>query len=373
MATNNSSSKHIILCSNTAWYLFNFHRYTISALIDQGHRVTCIASYDRHADKLENLGAKFVVLAIHGANTRMLGELSTFIDVMRCFIKLRPDMVLNFTIKMNVYAGLFARMLRIPYINNISGLGTAFIHNSAFYRLIRRLYGVANAGSYTVFFQNPDDLEEFVLNGLVSFDRARLLPGSGLNVSQFKPSPPPDAPFTFLMIARLIADKGVREFVNAAKIVRARYPSTRFILVGPGEVENKSAISRQEIGQWEQESIVEMPGAVSDVRPWLKECHVFVLPSYREGMPRAVLEAAAMGRPAIVADVPGCRQSIVAGQTGWLCKVRDAESLAEQMVAVMQPEVDIAAYGARAAERVKREFSNDIVIRAYLDCVKALA
>jgi len=174
----------------------------------------------------------------------------------------------------------------------------------------------------------------------------------------------------FLMISRLIADKGVREFVAAARFVKKSFPNVRFVLLGPNAVQNHSAIANEELTSWRQEGIVELPGATDDVRPWLKACHVLVLPSYREGMPRTVLEAASVGRPAIVTDVPGCRQSIVPGETGWLCNVRDPESLANQIIYVIENQNLIPEFGDRAAERVCRKFSDQIVIDAYIECLQ---
>lgn len=366
---NSSTQVHVVLLANTAWYLYNFRSSTLVSLLNHGYRVTCVAPSDEYVSKIIAIGVEFVPLEMENAGTRTLKELKLLWSIRTILRSLSPDMIFNFTIKLNVYAGLCARHLNIPYINNISGLGTAFIHTSPIYKVVHRLYGIANKGAERVFFQNSDDLETFLDRGLVDHRKAVLLPGSGVNIKHFEEAPIPQETFTFLMIARLIADKGVREFVQAATAVKEKFPEVKFVLLGPGDVQNKSAIGRDEIHKWYVEGIVELPGAADDVRPWLRACHVFVLPSYREGMPRTVLEAAAMGRPAIVTDVPGCRQSIVPGETGWLCEVRDAGSLAKQMISVMGADVDIEAFGKKAAARVQREFSEDIVVQAYLDCV----
>ena len=235
------------------------------------------------------------------------------------------------------------------------------------------MYGYSNKRAARVFFQNADDKTHFIEQGLVPAHKAVLLPGSGINIDQFAQHPLPGAPFTFLMVSRLIADKGVREFIAAAKIVKGAYPHTRFVLLGPSAVQNHSAIPSDELDLWSKERIVDLPGATDDVRPWLKECHVLVLPSYREGMPRTVLEAAALGRPAIVTDVPGCRQSIVPGVTGWLCEVRSSDSLARQMIHVIENQRVLPEFADKAAARVRREFSDEIVIEEYLKCLEFAA
>lgn len=173
------------------------------------------------------------------------------------------------------------------------------------------------------------------------------------------------------MIARLIQDKGVREYVGAAKKIKGSHPNTRFILVGPSGISNKTAISKEEIEEWASEGIIEYHGEQEDIRPWVAQSHVIVLPSYREGMPRVVLEAASMGRPAIVTDVPGCRQSIIEGVTGWLCEKKSVGSLAKKLEAVSQmPPIEIEKMGLDARARAIESFSEKRVIDSYLNCLR---
>lgn len=336
-----------------------------------------MAPPDEWSGELEALGARFIPLPMNAAGTNPLAELGLMLRARRLLRAERPDFLFNFTIKMNLYFGLSARMLGIPYANNVSGLGTAFIHDTPVYRAVQRLYGVSNRGARRVFFQNSEDRDLFLARDLAPSQRITLLPGSGVDVQRFAFTPMPDGAgegaLHFLMISRLIGDKGVREFVAAARTVKAQYPECRFTLLGPSGVSNRTAVTDAELSQWREQAIVDLPGEQRDVLPSLQTCHVLVLPSYREGMPRTVLEAAAVGRPAIVTDVPGCRHAVVPDQTGWLCEVRSAESLAERMIQVIessrrQPEW-LAGFGERAAERVRREFDERIVVQAYLGCL----
>ncbi len=335
----------------------------------------CYSPEDCWSGKLRELGAKVVSIKVDGSGTGVLSEAKLAYSIFKQLKRDKPNFLFNFTIKMNLYFGLSASILGIPYCNNVSGLGTAFIHEKVLYKIVQAFYGIANARCKKVFFQNVEDRDLFLSRGLVTESKQFLLPGSGVDTSRFIYSAPPrSGPFTFLMVARLIADKGVREFVDAARLLKAEYPNIRFILVGPSGVQNKTAISTSEIIEWQKEGIVEFPGPQDDILPWLHDCHVFVLPSYREGMPKTVIEAAAVGRPAIVSDVPGCRQSVIADDTGWLCSARSSESLAIVMKMVFERHQTepgwLDACGYRASVRVRNEFSEDIVINAYLDCLK---
>jgi glycosyltransferase involved in cell wall biosynthesis len=367
--------KKIALASNTSWYLYNFRRNTIRAFLLRDYDVICLAPVDSFSPRLEALGATYVPVPMNAAGTNPVKELLLFLRILLILNKVRPDILFNFTIKMNVYFGFAARLLSIPYVNNISGLGTAFIHNNVFFRAVRYVYGMVNKRAMKVFFQNPDDLELFVKNGLIGGTQPVLLPGSGVDTHRFAYSPvaPGNKPFTFLMIARLIADKGVREYVKAAHRIKALQPDVRFVLVGPGGISNRSAIGNDEIRQWRKAGVVELRGEQEDVLPWIQDCDVVVLPSYREGMPRVVLEAAAVGRPAIVTDVPGCRHAVVVDSTGWLCKVGDVDSLSDAMRQVLTlPETELARIGENAARHVRAHFSEERVIAQYLKCLEEL-
>jgi len=365
-------TKPIVLVSNTAWYLYNFRRGTLTELVARGYRVVAVAPSDRYADKLvDELGVQFMPLRLDGKGTGLVGEALSLLTLLSLLRRLRPAFVFNFTVKANIYSGLVCRLLRIPYANNVSGLGTAFLYDTWIYRRVRSLYAFANSRAERVFFQNQEDLHTFHSTGLLNATSTALMPGSGMDTVRFPFSPlPSEGPRTFLMVARLIGDKGVREYVAAAAQVARRRPTVRFLLIGPQGVSNSSAILPEEVARWQDEAVIEYLGEQDDVRPWLARSHVLVLPSYREGMPRTVLEAASMGRPAIVTDVPGCRQAVVDGETGWLCQVRDAESLASCMTACLDMSYDQLAEAGRAARRrIEKEFDERIVIQAALDCL----
>jgi len=362
----------VFLTSNTSWYLYNFRASTIRALCEQGNRVICLSPQDNFSPRLvEELGAEHIALPLDGKNTGALQELQSLRFIWAVMRRHRPDFVFNFTVKMNIYSGLVCALQKIPFANNISGLGTAFIHDSWLFRRVRQVYGLVNRRARKLFFQNEEDLAVFRGRALLGDTPYALLPGSGVDLLRFQTSPLPESgPFTFIMIARLLGDKGVREYAEACRQLNAEGLDVRCMLVGPLGVSNRTAITEAEVHQWQAEGIVEYLGVTDDVRPLIEQAHVLVLPSYREGMPRTVLEAAAMGRPAIVTDVPGCRHAIEPEVTGWLCDVRDADSLARQMRWAMGAGVEaLQKSGDAARGRMEREFSEERVVQAYMECL----
>jgi glycosyltransferase involved in cell wall biosynthesis len=362
----------VLLSSNTSWYLYNFRASTIRRLIADGYEVTCLSPPDSHSARLEcELGARHIALPLDGKSTSILRELHSLALIWRAMRQDRPGLVFNFTVKMNIYCGLACALQQIPFVNNISGLGTAFIHDSWLFRGVRWLYGMVNRRARHLFFQNEEDLAIFRDKRMLGATPYTLLPGSGIDLEHFSPVPlPEESSVTFIMICRLLGDKGVREYAEACRILKERGVPERCLLLGPLGASNRTAIREEEVSGWEQEGIIEYLGSTNDVRPMIAQSHVLVLPSYREGMPRTVLEAAAMGRPAIVTDVPGCRQAIVPESTGWLCGARDAASLAQQMERVVAMSAEARQRAGQAARAyMESKFSESKVIDAYMTCL----
>jgi glycosyltransferase involved in cell wall biosynthesis len=363
----------VVLVANTSWYLFNFRSGTITALRRQGHRVVCIAPQDSFSRRLvDELGVEYIPLAIAGGDRGWRTELATLWATIVQIRRLRPRFVFNFTIKANIYSGLASWLARVPFANNVSGLGTAFLHDRWLFRMVRRSYLRVNEHASRLFFQNPADLQQFRDAGLKRSVPTTVLPGSGVDLSKFTFQAMPRGPVRFVLIARLLGDKGVREYVEAARVIRRTHPEVQCLLVGPHGAANQTAIHPDEVRDWIDEGVVDYRGELADVRAVLAQTHALVLPSYREGMPKTVLEAAATGRPAIVSDVPGCRHAIVPEVTGWLCQPRDVDSL----VAAMRQFIEMGSRqrieAGQAARRLAEErFSETFVIDAYLACLQA--
>ena len=317
---------------------------------------------------------RLVPIAMSRSGLNPFADASLLARYVRLLRGFRPSAYLSFTIKPNIYGALAARLTGIPAIPNVSGLGTAFLSGGWLGRLVDVLYRIAFARCELIFFQNPDDRQLFIDRGIVTASKARLLPGSGIDLKRFTPAPPlSDGPPTFLFIGRLLSDKGVREFVDAAQLTKARYPEARFRLLGGLDPGNRTAIGKEELDRWIAEGAVEHLEPTNDVRAHIAGASAVVLPSYREGLPRSLLEGGAMARPLIATDVPGCREIVRDGATGLLCQVRSASSLAGAMARFAEMGVDERqALGDAARAKVEAEYDERAVIDAYLEVVKPL-
>lgn len=367
----------VVLISNTAWYIYNFRRGLIKELQQQGYSVVAVAPPDEYAERLTEIGARFLPLPMDNKGTNPFRDLRLAFALRRLLSRERPCCALTFTVKPNVFGAFAARSLGIPVISNISGLGTVFIKRTWVTMVVRTLYRSALRFASKVFFQNPDDLELFVGNRLVDPSKSQLLPGSGVDTRWFTPPTPPDQPqgrFRFLLLGRLLWDKGVGEFVDAAAQLRRKFPDCEFVLMGFTDIDNATAIPMSKIEEWQKSGLLTYVAPAVDVREQLTKAHCVVLPSYREGTPKALLEAASMAKPIITTDVPGCRQVVEDGATGFLVKVRDAADLAEKMERMIGlTEGERVAMGLRGREKMIREFDERIVIRAYLQAVEQFA
>jgi glycosyltransferase involved in cell wall biosynthesis len=365
----------ILLISNYAWTVFNFRRGLIQHLARQGHEIHVQTEFDGYESRLGLPVDHVLPLQIDRKGMNPLRDLATLFSIVRAMRRLRPDVCLLFTIKPVIYGGMAATLLSRRYISNITGLGTAFLSSSWLRRTAETLLRISQRKANRVFFQNDEDLSEFVQRQVVSPRIASSLPGSGVDTARFSLMPPRgnDAP-VFLMVSRLLRDKGVQEFVQAARLVRKRLPATRFQLLGPFNVVNRTAIAQEEVRSWVDEGVIEYLGETDDVKPFLEAADCIVLPSYREGMPRSLLEAAATGRPVIASDVPGCRQAVEHGKTGFLCRPMDAADLAARLeeMASLPPEERLRM-GERGRHKVESEFDERVVLERYAAVIREIA
>jgi glycosyltransferase involved in cell wall biosynthesis len=359
----------VIVCANLAWNLVNFRAGLIRGLIEHGYRVLAVAPADPAMEaQLRALGADFEAVPVDAMGLAPSRDLATFLAFRKLIARHRPAAWLSWTIKPNVYGSLAAGLAGVPALPNVSGLGTAFIRRNLLTVLVKALYRAGFKRAPTVFFQNDDDRALFLDNRLVKPAQARLLPGSGIDPVGWAPlDTKRPLPRRFLMLARVVADKGVHEFVAAARIVRARWPDARFRLMGFLDVANRTAIAAETVRAWEAEGVIEYLAPAEDVRPAIAWADFVVLPSYREGLSRVLLEAAALRRPVVTTDVPGCRDIVSKGENGFLCAPRDAASLAAALsraAVLTDPEWQAMAQAGR--DRVIAEFSQERVNALYL-------
>jgi glycosyltransferase involved in cell wall biosynthesis len=361
----------VVVVANTAWYLVNFRLNLMKALLANGFEVVAVAPDDTvQAARLRACGVTFAPVRISGSGTNPLSELASVWQLRKAFKRDAVQVVLSYTPKGNLYSALASLSCKLPFIPNVSGLGRSFIRKNWVTRVVKLLYRLTLGRARKVFFQNLDDMAVFVDAGLVPRERCERLPGSGVDLSRFTYQPmsnPDPLQPTFLLVARLMWDKGVGEYADAARIVLKKYPLARFQLLGFLDVDNPSAVSRDQVRAWEREGLLTYLGPTDDVRPFIENSDCVVLPSYREGVPRTLLEAAAMGRPVITTDAPGCRDTVVHRATGWLCRPFDSADLADKMLAFIETSpIERETMGRNGRARIEKEFDERFVIDAYL-------
>lgn len=353
---------------NLAQSLVNFRGPLIREMIRRGHEVIAVApeGEQRYTDALHSLGAVYRPISFERTTTNPVDSLRFMVALWRLLAEEKPNVFLGYTIKPVVFGALAAQLAGVSKRSVlITGLGYAFGTGSWRQRILgkslRGLYRLALARTHVVFFQNPDDLSEFVRLRFVDENRAQLVAGSGVDLQRFPPSRPPTAGPVFLLIARLIREKGIVQFVTAAQALKAGHPTARFQILGPFDA-NPTAISEKEVNEWQEQGIIEYLGETDDVRPFLKDSSVFVLPSYyREGTPRTALEALATGRAIITTDSPGCRETVVDSLNGFLVQPRDAEALQAAMERMIEQPDLIARMGTASLELARSKYDVNLV------------
>jgi glycosyltransferase involved in cell wall biosynthesis len=363
----------VAVVANTTWYVYNFRRNLMCALREVGHEPLVLAGEDDYADKLRHAGFECHGVPFTGSGLNPLREFGTARALRRALREQGVEVALSYTPKGTIYTALAVAGTRVRLIANISGLGRAFVHRSWLTVLVQWMYRVTLRRAERVFFQNADDLGTFMGHKIVHPARAALLPGSGVDLAHFVASPTPArdqaAGIRFLMVARLMWEKGVGEYVEAARLARGRDPRLRFALLGPLDASPSRGVPRQTLNDWVREGAIDYLGATDDVRPHLRDADCVVLPSYyREGVPRSLLEAAAMGRPIVTTDAVGCRDCVDDGITGFLCRPRDSQDLARRLLdfAALGP-TQRTTMGRAGRAKMERQFDEKVVIQRYLD------
>lgn len=373
---------NVFLLGSYAPSLLNFRGPLIRALLDAGHCVSVGApdiSTELRA-RLESMGATVFETPLQRRGTGLRADLTYYRTLRRVLRIARPDVLLTYTIKPNIWGALAAASVGVRSYSMITGLGYAFTDiggRPSFGRRLtgvvaRRLYRAATRRNHRVIFQNPDDREDFIRMGcLADPSKSAIVNGSGVDMSHYAPVPLSDEPVV-LMIARLLGAKGVREYAAAALTLRAHYPSARFLLVGPFD-NGPDSIGPAEVEQWGAGGL-EYLGSVDDVRPLIAKARIYVLPSYyREGTPRSILEAMAMGRPVITCDLPGCRETVEHGVNGLLVPGRNSQVLAAAIARLLDNPAEAQAMGEASFALVARKYDVRHVNRAIMEIMGLVA
>jgi len=370
-----SVSCKIIIGLNTAWNLYNFRSGLIRTLVSQNYEVVTFAPADDYVEKVEKLGCRFIAVDMDQRGVNFFSDLLLIFKIFCLFRKEKPDLFLGYTIKPNIYGSIVSRLCGVQYINNVAGLGSVFGNKGWLQKLVKKLYTLAFAKSSMVFFQNSEDLEYFMKVKIVNKVTTGLLPGSGVNLYKYRVvSLPNNKRFRFLLVARILKEKGVEVFVEAAQVLQKEGICADFALLGFLETNNKFEISEYDIQKWVAQKSILYLGESFDVRKEIASADCIVLPSfYREGTPKSLLEAAAMGRPIITTNSIGCRNVVDHGINGYLCHPKDVTDLASKMrMMTLLPRSERTLMGLRGREKIEREFDEQIVINKYLNIIKQI-
>jgi glycosyltransferase involved in cell wall biosynthesis len=359
----------VAIVANSSWNIYNFRQPLLKAFTRAGHRVIVIAPVDEYIRYLnEHHFAKHIPLRqLAPQSKNPLRDLLLLLELVLIYRREKPDLILHFTAKPNIYGSIAARWTGCQSVPTMTGLGYAFLHGKLLNQIVRKLYQFALRGVQKALFHNQDDRRLFHEQQIIPKERSAVVPGSGLNTNHFRPLPRPfNSKTIFLFMGRMLYDKGIREYAEAARLLRQQYPNAECWMLGQMDVANPAALPRPQLLEWVESKTIRYLGSTNDVRPYLKQCDVLVLPSYREGMPRALLEAMAMGKPVITTDVPGCREAITP-ECGWLIPVRDAHALRDAMLkAAAMPAHQREAMGQKARQRARQTFDEQVVIQHYL-------
>jgi len=366
----------LIFSSNSSWSVYNFRCNLLTRLALLDTEIVIIAPDGPYLEKLNGLGYKTIPIQIDNSSRSILSNLRLFRDYFNIYNREKPDIVLHNAVKPNIYGALVCRILNIPVINNISGIGAIFMSGGFSTVLGKILYRVSQKKVHTVFLQNPTDYNLFVNNKLITAHQGQIIPGSGVDLERFRPvkkqSSNPATKFCF--VGRLIGDKGIYEFIEAAKKVKQEGLDASFYILGELYLQHPTAVQQETLDQWVRDGILEFLGKSDHVEKELSQFDCIVLPSYREGLSRVLLESCSMAIPAITTDVPGCVDVIEHGKNGFICRAKDSEDLYLQMRKFIDLSVEereqMGAYGRL---KIEQEFDENIVINHYLKAINQAA
>lgn len=358
--------KKVLLLGNHGFVIYNFRKELIQELLKDGYEVYISLPMDEKVATMVTWGCKFIETKVDRRGTNPISDLKLLLHYVHILRKVKPDVVLTYTIKPNLYGGIACRLLKIPCINNITGLGSGFSHNLILKTFLTLLYKISLKRSYCVFFQNTEDRNTLIERKIIK-GTSELIPGSGVNLDEFsyKPFPLETTPITFIFIGRIMKDKGIDEYLEAAKIITIKYPSTRFIVIGFIEKTQPQYIEM--IKQYETEGYVSYLGYQSDVKPFIEESHCIIQPSHGgEGLSNVLLETAATGRVLIASDIPGCRETVENKINGYTFEAKNTHSLVntiEEFLSLSYYEKE--EMGKCSRIKIFNEFDRNFVIQTY--------
>ena len=369
----------VLLFANTDWYLYNFRLALAKAIRNTGHEVVCVSPPGNYGKHLESEGFRWINLRMNRRSLNPWSELQVLMALTSLYRHESPDIVHHFTIKCVIYGSIAARMTGVrARVNAVAGLGYVFANNGLYARMlrppVRAILRLAVCGKRAkLILQNPDDVKEFLDYGLITTEQVRLIRSSGVNTKRFRPVDQQKSDgIRVLLATRLLWDKGIREYVEAARILKRKGKSIDFLLAGAPDSGNPASVSENDVLKWREEGAVTPLGHVENMEHLLSMVDLVALPTYREGTPRILLEAAAMGLPIVATDVPGCREIVSHGENGLLVPPKDSVALAKAIKLLADDPDKRHQMGKAGREKVLAEFDESIVIEKTLGVYREL-
>jgi glycosyltransferase involved in cell wall biosynthesis len=361
--------KVIVLTSNSSWYLLNFRRSTIKYLLEKSYKVICIAPKDEYSSKLIDLGAEFHSININRISMNPIREILVIAKLIIIFVRIKPYLIFSFTIKNNIYGSIASFITRNKIINNVSGLGSVFINNGPIAKLILVLYRILKNVPVHSFCQNKDDYDYLLKNRALNKEKSSIIPGSGVNTSYFKKTLKAKLEKSdvrnFIFVGRLIGEKGVRELADVFFELYTNNYDVNLTILGINDTSHPSGLSIEEINSLEKMKFIKMLSRVKDIRNYLEKSDCFVLPSYREGLSRATLEAMSMELPIICTNVPGLAELVEDGKNGFLCEPYSRQSLKGAVMRMIATDpISRINFGKKSREIVKKHYDEAIVVNS---------
>jgi glycosyltransferase involved in cell wall biosynthesis len=363
--------KHITIVSNTSWTVYNFRKEIINSLLKFSYEVSIVTSDDGYKEQIEALGCNYIELPVQNSSLNPFDQYVYYKKLKSIYRELKPDAVLHYTIKPVIYGSLASASLNIPTINNIAGLGTLFTKKTWKTFVAMALYRISQRKVKRVFFQNEEDQSLFLSQNLIPQEIAKRINGSGVDLGRFNPnlmSTVESNKFTFLFTGRILWDKGIGEYIRAARVIKQLYPNSEFKVMGIVGFNNPSAATEREMDAWEREGVITYLGRTDDVVKELRQVDCVVLPSYyREGVPRSLIEAAAMKLPIITTDHIGCRDIVQDGYNGFLVQKRNAHDLVLAMEKILLlSQEELRELGENGRILVEEKFDVNQITEEYL-------
>lgn len=373
MLTEYPEKKKIAVIENGLFSTYTMRDGLMKRLLKEGYDVTILTHTNTFVSHVEKTGLH--VINIGSGNLNPIKVLKYIVNLYRALKNIHPDVCLTFSIRPAIWGNFITRFLKIPTITNITGVGPLFTSKNFAYRIARFIYGLALHKTKKVFFQNFDDMDLFLEKKFVAKEISERVPGSGVDYEKFSPinqEGKNEENFIFLFIGRLIKDKGIFEFVEAARIIRKKYPKIVFNVIGPFWHQNlrSNTISKSDLQNWIVEGIIDYEGEKKDIRKYIARADCIVLPSYREGTSNILLEAASMEKPIITTNTTGCKETVEDGVTGFLCNVKDSCDLAKKMEQMfLLSGEQRKEMGKKGRQKIIKEFDKEIVLSAYLKAI----